>query len=239
MVPTSATRKLSSGAPPTATQRTSGAADWLMASRPHGKAKGHRSRRASTATHQAATAAGQNGRSSSSRWPMQARAKMTASARASAAHAYQATLISQDSSGTNRATPNASPQPNDPRRLRPVSATTSSPGPAAASGQAFTGGNDANTARPPATLSSRAHRVRNPPNAPARPVLVPAARTAWEITSGSLIGQPECVTRPAGHRSRRTGQAALIGMKVAIRWAIVSRADASWGGGARSEVGHI
>ena len=29
---------LSSGAPPTATQRTSGATDWLIASRPHGKA---------------------------------------------------------------------------------------------------------------------------------------------------------------------------------------------------------
>ncbi len=182
MAPVSATRKLSSGAPPTATQRTSGACDWLMASRPQGKAKGHRSRSASAATHQAATAAGQNGSSSSSRWPMVSMAKITAKAKASAPHAYQATLISQDSRGTNRARPNTSPQPNDPRRLRPVSASTSRAGPAAASGHTSSGGNAANTASPPATDSSSAHRVRNPPNAPARPVLAPEAGTAWEIT---------------------------------------------------------
>src|SRR5580693_5542269 len=165
MAPVSATRKLSSGAPPIATQRTSGATDWLMASRPQGKANGHRSRSASAATHQAATRAGQNGSTSSSRWPTHSRAKITASARASAAHAYQATL-----------TP--SPQPNDPRRLRPVSATTSSAGPSTASGQASIGGNEAYTASPPATLASSAHRVRNPPNEPARPVLAPETGTA-------------------------------------------------------------
>ena len=38
MAPVSAIRKLSSGAPPNATQRTSGATDWLIASRPQGKA---------------------------------------------------------------------------------------------------------------------------------------------------------------------------------------------------------
>ena len=138
-----------------------------MASRPQGKAKGHRSRSASAATHHAATSEGQNGSSSSSRWPMHTMAKMTASAPASPAHAYQATLISHDSSGTNRARPNTSPQPNDPRRLRPVSATTSSPGPRNASGHTSSGGDAANTASPPARDSSSAHRVRNPPNAPA------------------------------------------------------------------------
>ena len=167
-----------------------------MASRPQGKAKGHRSRSASAATHQAATADGQNGSSSSSRWPTHKMAKISASAPASAAHAYQATLISQDSSGTNRARPNTSPQPNDPRRLRPVSATTSSPGPSAASGQASSGGNEAKTASPPATLSSSAHRVRNPPNAPARPVRAPEASTACaDITLESLAARRACSHR--------------------------------------------
>src|ERR1051326_6008600 len=175
MAPVSATRKLSSGAPPTATQRASGASGWLMASRPHGNAYGHRSRTASTVTHQAATKAGQPGRPSSSRCPAQNSAKMIASAPASAAHAYQASLISQDSSGTNSARPNTSPHPNDARRLRPVSATTSRAGPSTASGPRSTGGKDANTASPPASEASSAQRVRNPPNAPARSVSAPEA----------------------------------------------------------------
>ena len=174
----SATRKDSSGAPPTATQRTSGATDWLMASRPQGNANGHRSRSASAATHHAATSAGQPGSSSSSRWPMQTMAKISASAPASAAHAYQATLISHDSSGTNRASPNTSPHPNEDRRRRPVSAKTSSPGPRNASGHTSSGGNDAKAASPPAADSSSAHGVRNPPNAPARPVRAPASAAA-------------------------------------------------------------
>ena len=61
--------------------------------------------------------------------PRRARAKMTASATASAAQAYQARLISQDSSGTNSASPNSSPTAKLARRLRPCSATTSSAGP--------------------------------------------------------------------------------------------------------------
>ena len=235
IAPVSATRKVSSGAPPIATQRASGATDWLMASLPQGKAKGHRSRRASAATHQAATAAGQQGSSSSSRWPRHKMAKMTASDRASAAHAYQATLTSQDSSGTNRATPNARPQPNDPRRLRPVSATASIPGPAAASGHAFTGGNEANNARPPPALSSSAQRVPNPPNAPARPVLVPEASAAWEITIGSLTGRSGCVTRVVrSWNYRRIGQAASFCLKVAIRCAIVPNAERLSGGACTS-----
>ncbi len=67
---------------------------------------------------------------------------MTDSAPASANHTYQATLTSQDSSGTNSARPNTSPQQNEPRRLRPASATTSSAGPSAASGQTSNGGKD-------------------------------------------------------------------------------------------------
>src|SRR5690242_1775070 len=155
-------RKLSRGAPPIATQRTSGAADWLIASRPQGNAYGHRSLIPSTRTHQPATATGQYGRFSSSRCPTASTARMTASAPASAAHAYQASLTSQDSNGTNAARPNASPQPNDARRLRPASATTSSPGPATTSGHAPTGGNDAYSASPPATEMTSAQRVRKP-----------------------------------------------------------------------------
>src|ERR1700746_2294500 len=123
-------------------------------------------------------------------------AKISASAPASAPHAYQATLISQDSSGTNRARPNTSPQPNDPRRLRPVSATTNSPGPSAASGPAARAGDEPKTASPPATLSSSAHRVRNPPNAPARPVRAPDAPTACaDITLESLAARRACPQR--------------------------------------------
>ena len=38
MAPVRATRKLRNGTPPIATQRTSGATDWLIASLPQGKA---------------------------------------------------------------------------------------------------------------------------------------------------------------------------------------------------------
>src|SRR5271163_2563916 len=121
---------------------------------------------------------------------------MIASAPASPAHAYQATLISLDSNGTNMATPNTSPQPNDPRRLRPVSATTSSAGPSTASGHTSSGGNDANSASPPAADSSSAQRIRNPPNAPARPAVAPAA--AWACADITL----ESLTAPARVRHR-------------------------------------
>ena len=124
---------------------------------------------------------------------------MTASATASATHPYQATLTSQDSSGTNSARPKARPQPSDPRRLRPVSATTSIPGPAAASGHASTGGNEANNARPPPALSSSAQRVREPAERPGAPDPRPGSGAAWEITLGSLIGRSACVTRVVRH----------------------------------------
>jgi hypothetical protein len=104
---------------------------------------------------------------------------MTASAPASAAQAYHATLTSHVSSGTNSARPNASPHPNEPRRLRPVRATTSSAGPTAASGQTSSGGNDANSAIPPATEMSSAQGHVNPAKAAVRPVVVPAAGSAW------------------------------------------------------------
>src|ERR1700688_4525269 len=114
---------------------------------------------------------------------MASTAKIMARAPGSAAHAYQAKLASQDSSGTNNAKPNASPHANEPRRLRPVSATTSSAGPSTTSGQAPTGGKEAYNARPPATDRSSAHHVPNPPKSPARPVRAPEAGTAWaEIT---------------------------------------------------------
>jgi len=104
---------------------------------------------------------------------------MSASAAASATHAYHASLTSQYSSGTNNARPNTSPHPNEARRLRPVRASTSRAGPATASGQASTGGKAANSARPPATDSSRAQRVANPPKAPGPRVFAPAAGAAW------------------------------------------------------------
>ena len=179
MAPARATRKVSSGAPPTATQRTSGATDWLIASRPQGKANGHRSRNPSATTHHPATAAGQNGSRSRSRWPTASRAKMTASAPASAPQAYHATLSSHVSSGTNSARPNARPQQNEPRRLRPVSAMTSNAGPTAASGQASSGGNDTKTAIPPTTESSSAQGHVNPPKAAARLAAVPETGPAW------------------------------------------------------------
>ena len=92
---------------------------------------------------------------------MASTAKMTASAPASPNHAYQASLTSQDSKGTNSARPNASPHPNDPRRLRPASASTSNAGPSTTSGHTPTGGKAAYRARPPATDRSSAHSRPN------------------------------------------------------------------------------
>src|SRR5487761_1147571 len=127
--PASATRKVSSGGPPTDTQRAVGAAAWLMTSRPHGKPPhGHRSRRASSATHQPATATGQARSRSSSRWPTVSTAKMRASLTASAAQAYQARFTTHDSSGTKNARPKTVPTANEPRRLCPRSASTSNAG---------------------------------------------------------------------------------------------------------------
>ena len=107
-----------------------------MASLPQGKPPhGHRSRKASTATHQPATATGHAGSRNSSRWPTASTAKMSASLIARAAHAYQATFTTQDSRGTKKARPKTAPTANDPRRLCCRSATTRSAGPTAASGQ--------------------------------------------------------------------------------------------------------
>ena len=114
---------------------------------------------------------------------MASTAKISVRAPASANQTYQASLTSQDSKGTNSARPNASPHANEPRRLRPVSATTSSAGPSTTSGQAPTGGKEAYSARPPATDRSSAHHMPNPPKSPPRPVRAPEAGTAWaEIT---------------------------------------------------------
>ena len=70
---------------------------------------------------------------------------------ASAAHAYQATLTSQDSRGTKKASPKTSPMTNEARSPWRYSAITSRAGPAAASGQNPTGGNAATRATPPAS----------------------------------------------------------------------------------------
>src|SRR5215470_5687709 len=156
VLPTRASRKLSRGAPPMAAHGAVGAPAWLMASLPHGNAYGHRARSASAATHQPATASGQARSRSSICWPMVSSAKITASAAASAAQAYQATLISQDSSGTNRASPNTSPITKLARRLRRQSATTSSAGPSGASGHRPSGGKAAVSTSPPARAMSSA-----------------------------------------------------------------------------------
>ena len=134
--PARATRNVSSGAPPTAAQPAVGAEAWLIASLPHGKPPhGQRSRSASAATHQPATATGQPGSRSSNRWPTASTPKMTASPPASPTHAYHATFSTQESIRKKNATPKTSPTTNEPRRVRPASATVSSAGPTAASGQ--------------------------------------------------------------------------------------------------------
>ena len=142
----------------------------------------------SATTHQPATAAGQNGSRSSSRWAVASTAKMTARARESANHTYQASLTSQDSSGVNSARPNTSPHKNDPRRLRPASATTSRAGPSTASGQTPNGGKAAKRASPPATEMRSAQPVPNPRNSPACPraaCAVPAFLVACSLPIGS------------------------------------------------------
>ena len=184
MVPASATRKLSSGAPPTAAHGAAGVPAWLIASLPHGNAYGHRLRSASAQTHQPATASGQARRSSSSRWPTASTAKITASATASASHAYQATLTSQDSSGTKKASPNTSPASSEARRPRRHSATASSAGPAGASGQIPIGGKAAVRASPPVSATASAQgRLR---------------RAAASGPRGPVPGGLGTVDRPAG-----------------------------------------
>jgi len=69
------------------------------------------------------------------------------------------------------------------RRLRPVSAMTSSAGPAAANGQASSGGNDANTASPPATeMSSAQGHARPPKAAPRLAVVTETVQARADIT---------------------------------------------------------
>src|SRR5262249_23033996 len=162
VLPRSASREESSGAPPMAGQGAGGAAARRRPGRPHGNAYGHGFRSASAAPHQPATATGQARSDSSIRWPTASRAKMTASAMASAAQAYQARLISQDSSGTNSASPNSSPAAKPTRRPLPCSATPSNAGPSGASGHAPIGGNAAVRIRPPATAASTPQPTPSP-----------------------------------------------------------------------------
>ena len=123
--PASASRNVSSGAPPIAAQRAVGASAWLIASLPQGNAYGHRSRTASAATHQPATATGHARSRSSRHWPTASTAKLTVWAAARAAHTYQATLTSQEVSGTKKAAPNTSPATRLARRLLRHNATAS------------------------------------------------------------------------------------------------------------------
>ena len=162
MAPKSATANVSSGVPPIAAQPLVGAVAWLIASLPHGKPPhGQRSLSASSATHQPATATGQPGRLSSTRWAIASTARMTAEAAASATQAYQATLSTHASNGKKKAMPKTSPTANEARSDRPDSAIASSAGPAAASGQIPAGGNAAASARPPASPVASAQRNRS------------------------------------------------------------------------------
>src|SRR5215472_755104 len=204
VLPTSASRKLSRGAPPMAAHGAVGAPAWLMASLPHGNAYGHRARSASAATHQPATASGQARSRNSICWPMVSSAKITASAAASAAQAYQATLISQDSRGTNRASPNTSPITKLARRLRRQSATTSSAGPSGASGHRPTGGKAAVSSSPPARAMSSAHG-----SARRGPVLLDtgaAAGSRVAPASPAAVGSAEA----AGDGSAAPGDGAAV-----------------------------
>ena len=169
--------KLSSGAPPTAAHGAAGVPAWLIASLPHGNAYGHRLRSAPAHTHQPATASGQARRSSSNRWPTASSAKITASATASASHAYHATLSSQDSSGTKKASPNTRPASSEARRPRRHSATASSAGPAGASGQIPIGGKAAVRASPP--VSATASAQGRPRRAAAAGRVARAGRAGW------------------------------------------------------------
>src|SRR3984885_9027001 len=138
VAPKSATANVSTGVPPIAAQPLVGAVAWLIASLPHGKPPhGQRSLSASSATHQPATATGQPGKLSSTRWAIASTARMTAEAAASATQA------------------------NEARSDRPDSAIASSAGPAAASGQIPAGGKAAASARPPASPVASAQRNRS------------------------------------------------------------------------------
>src|SRR5690242_238983 len=154
---TAATRNVSQGTPPIATQPAVGFPAWLMASRPQpNPPNGQRLRSASSATHHRATAAGQIRRFSSSRRVTAVTEKISASPPASAAKTYQATLIIQVSMGRKNAAPKTSPTSIDPRKLRRHSATTSSAGPTAASGHTPAGGNAAASDSPPASATRSA-----------------------------------------------------------------------------------
>ena len=151
----SAMRKVRNGGPPIATQRAVGADAWLMTSRPHGKpSQGHRSRSASAATHQPATASGQARSRSSSHCPSVSTAKMAVSAMARAAQTYHATLTSQDRSGKKKATPKTTPTASAVLARCRRKAMTSRAGPTTASGQMPAGGKAAASARPPASAVS-------------------------------------------------------------------------------------
>ena len=193
VVPVSATTKESTGGPPIAAQPCVGSPAWLIASLPQGKPpQGQRSLNASAATHQPATASGQQRRLSSSRWATANTAKMSAEAMASATQANQARLMTQASSGKKNARPKTRPTAKAPRSERPDSATTSSAGLTTASGQAPTGGNAAASSRPPASAASSAQRSRNSGRGVARRAsAVPSgAATLVSVPPGSASGCP-------------------------------------------------
>ena len=184
--PVRAIRNVTKAGPPIATHRIVGAVAWLMTSRPHGNPQGQRARTASTATHQPATAKGQARSLSRNNRPTVRIAKTSVSATASAVQTYHATLTSQVSSGKKNARPNPAPAIRAVLTRCRHTATVSSAGPMAASGQMPTGGKAATSSSPPAPASSTASAGRSR-RARAEPGAVAAASTAGLLPISSTV----------------------------------------------------
>ena len=166
---------------------------WLIAILPQGKPpQGQRSRRASAATHQPATANGQPGSRSSRRWPIASTPRMTVEATASASQAYQATFRVHDSSGKKKAMPKTSPtaerraqataceRDREQCRARPQPAAMPRPG-----------------GTPPPAAARRPAR-RAAPTASA----APAVRRRARGVAGCPSSRGTARARPAGRRQR-------------------------------------
>ena len=205
-VPASATRKVSSGGPPIATHRAVGASAWLMASRapretaPRATGRGPPRRRPTSRRRPAATPRSR----SSSRWPSGQHARTSPPRRsASAAQAYQATLTSQESSGTKNA--QAECQPESRRRRAgscaraPRPAAPGRPPPAARRRPAGTrrpapGRRRSRPGRPAGSAGRRSHRkLRRRSPARGRRLAGPGASGGGLVQHGSSCLLPKAL----------------------------------------------
>ena len=195
LAPASASRKVSSGGPPIATQPAVGAAAWVMASRPQGNPPhGNRSCTPSCTTHQPATASGQARSRSSGGRARVSTAKMTDSTTASVTQAYQATLTSHDSSARKNTAPQISPAAKVTSRPFRHTASVSSAGPTMASGQIPTGGNAPARARPAAKAAASDHQRFRP--AQARVATAGAACSGAAVSAGTARSRGGSSARP-------------------------------------------